>query len=133
MFTIMYMGEHTCMDATKLAAPCIISFKSVHTANTHQEAPLSSAPILPTIKLECDEEVLSNHSPRSGSTELLLLPDFSDFEGSDLVAHFMGVASDQYDVTSSIGSSTSSLDMEFDPEAFELDDMLDFSEDQYIN
>lgn len=132
MFTIIYMGEHTCMNATKLAAPCIISFKSGDTANTHQEAPLSSAPILPPIKMECNEEVLSNHSPRSGSTELLVLPDFSDFEGSTPAAHFMGVASDQYDVTSGIRSSTSSLDMEFDPE-FKLDDMLDFSEDQYIN
>ncbi|KAG6539191.1 probable WRKY transcription factor 70 [Zingiber officinale] len=128
MFTIIYMGEHTCVDSTKLATPWIISFNSGDTANTHQEAPLSSAPLLPPIKLECDEEVLSNHSPRSGSTELLVLPDFSDFEGSAPVAHFMGVTWDQLDVTSSIRSSTSSLDMEFDPETFRLDDMLDFSE-----
>lgn len=124
MYAITYMGEHRCMDATQpAAAPCIISFKSGDTANTQQEAPLFSAPLLPSIKLECDEEVLSSHSPRSASSELLVLPDW---DGSALAAQFMGVASDQYDVTSSIQSSTSSLDVGFDPEAFMFDDMLDF-------
>ncbi|KAG6495439.1 WRKY DNA-binding transcription factor 70-like [Zingiber officinale] len=131
MFAITYMGEHTCMDATKsAAAPCIISFKTAgDTANTKREAPLFSAPLLPSMKLECDEEVLSGHSPRSASSEFLVFPDLSDLEGSAPAALFAGGASDQYDVTSSINQSpTSCLDMEFDPETFIFDDMLDFGD-----
>lgn len=125
MYAITYMGEHTCRDATQPAAPCIISFKSGDIANTQQEAPLFSAPLFPSLKLECDEEVLSSHTPRSASSELLAFPDW---EGSAPAAQFMGVTSDQYDVTSSIQSSTSSFVVEFDPETFMFDDILDFGD-----
>ncbi|XP_074559616.1 putative WRKY transcription factor 70 [Curcuma longa] len=128
MFAITYMGEHTCMDATESAAPCIISFESGDTANTQREAPLFSAPPLPSLKLECDEEMPSSRSPRSASSELLVFPDLSDLEGSAPAALFTGGASDQYDVTSSIQSPISSLEMEFDPETFMFGDMLNFGD-----
>lgn len=110
------MGEHTCADAATLPVqvpPCVISFES----NTAGQG-------VPSLKQECDEEVVSSHSPADDSSSVF--PDFSAFMVS------AAAAADQYDVTSVFRSSTSSLDMEFDPETFNFDGV--FSQgDEYIS
>ncbi|XP_065049074.1 transcription factor WRKY45-2-like [Musa acuminata AAA Group] len=116
VFSITYMGEHTCADAATLPVqgpPCVISFES----NTAGQG-------VPSLKQECDEEVVSSHSPADDSSSAF--PDFSAFMVS------AAAAADQYDVTSVFRSSTSSLDMEFDPETFNFDGV--FSQgDEYIS
>ncbi|RWW23937.1 hypothetical protein GW17_00011790 [Ensete ventricosum] len=116
VFAITYMGEHTCSDAARLPVqgpPCVISFES----NAAGQG-------VPSLKQECDEEVVSSHSPADDSSSVF--PDFSAF-----MVSAAATAADQYDVTSVFRSSTSSLDMEFDPETFKFDDV--FSQgDEYI-
>ncbi|WOK96722.1 hypothetical protein Cni_G05429 [Canna indica] len=134
LYAITYMGEHTCTDAKlpNQRTPCVISFESNTTANDHQQETPSPRPpstVVTSIKQEFDEEVISNHSPRSASSELPVLGDLSDFAGSAPMAHFMRSAFDQYDVTSGFCSSPSSLDIGFDAETFELDDIFNFCQD----
>lgn len=118
------MGDHTCADATKLPTertPYVISFGPNIAVNEQVEAPISS--INHWIKHESDEGVLSDHSPCSASSELMAFQDFSDYEGSAPLAHFMGVASNQNDMTSGFQFPA----IEFDLETFEMDNILDLS------
>ncbi|CAL9117266.1 unnamed protein product [Musa textilis] len=123
-FAITYMGEHTCADATKprdQPAPHDNSSGSNTAANDRRATPPS--PALGNPKQECEEEVVSNHSPSTpSSSQLLKLPELSAFEGSSPpMAQLMEAVSKQY----------CGLEMEFDPAEFKLEDMFELSQDEY--
>ncbi|XP_065046045.1 transcription factor WRKY45-1-like [Musa acuminata AAA Group] len=124
-FAITYMGDHTCTDATtprdQPTHHDITSGSNTAAANDRRATPPSSA--LGNPKQECEEEVISNHSPSTpSSSQLLKLPALSALEGSSPpMAQLMEAVSEQY----------CSLEMEFDPSEFKLEDMFELSHDGY--